>query len=146
MTTTHEKRDPDEVVIYSNHPAGVGGAGRIPVIGRVGNRAQPADDGEPRELAQAEQAEAGLLDLDDEGDDERPEHEPYDFSIGASIRSNAMAWRQLSELKGAIVASPASAGRDHALKLIDLFDSWFESGDDRLHLMLERRVKSGGEL
>lgn len=71
------------------------------------------------------------------------EEEPYDFSIGASIRSNAMAWRQFTELKGAIMASPESAGRDHALKLIDLFDAWLESVDDRLQLMLERRIKDG---
>ncbi len=72
------------------------------------------------------------------------EEEPYDLSIAASIRSNSMAWRQLTELKGAIIASPESAGRDHALKLIDLFDAWFESSDDRLQLMLDRRNKAGG--
>lgn len=72
------------------------------------------------------------------------EEEPYDLSIAASIRSNAMAWRQLAELKGAIVASPESAGRDHALKMIGEFDAWFEAGDDRLQFMLERQNKDGG--
>ncbi len=117
MSKPSEKRDPDEIILAPH--AGVGGAGRIPVIGRVSNGAQPVDD------------------EDEDG---------FDLSIESSLRAVQIAWRDLYELKGALSAAaiPASPGLDHAWSVIDGLDSWFDSQEKRLQLMLDRRGKSGG--
>ena len=115
MSNAPEKRDPDEVILTPH--AGVGGAGRIPIFGRVGDGAQPEDE--------------------DDG---------FDLSIKASLRSIQIAWRDLYELKGALTAAaiPDSPGREHAWNVIDGLDGWFDSQEKRLNLMIARRDKTGG--
>jgi len=116
-----EVRDPDEIDLQSDL-AGVGGAGRIPIVGRVGDNGQPA---------------APATDDDDEEDG-------FDLSPEASLRAIQIAWREISCVRGIALAGLEGEGRRYALDILDGLDGWFDSQEKRLNLMIAARDKSGG--
>ncbi len=114
-----EVRDPDEIDLQSDL-AGVGGAGRIPIIGRVGDNAQPA---------------APATDEDEE--------DGFDLSPEASQRALQIAWREISTLRGIALTGLEGEGRRYALDILDGLDGWFDSQEKRLDLMIARRDNAG---
>ena len=135
MSTTHEKRDPDEVRLAPN--AGVGGAGRIPVIGRVGNGAQTECEAMEALFGPSNDREALPATDDDE--------HSYDLSIESSLCALQIAWREISTLRGIALAGLEGRSRTHALDILDGMDGWFDSQEKRLNLMIAARDNAGGE-
>ncbi len=119
-----EVRDPDEIDLQPDL-AGVGGAGRIPIVGRVGDGAQPA-------APTADDAPAA--------DDEHS----YDLSPQASLWAVQSAWREISTLRGIALSGLEGEGRRYALAILDNLDQWFDSQETRINLMIAARDKSGG--
>lgn len=148
MSTTHEKRDPDEVRLAPN--AGVGGAGRIPVIGRVGDGA--SDEGEPARVRIIRRYEDDPIeatfgpsnDREAQPTTDDDEHS-YDLSIESSLCALQIAWREISTIRGIALAGLEGQGRTHALDILDGMDGWFDSQEKRLNLMIAARYNAGGE-
>ncbi len=149
MSKSSEKRDPDEIILTRHGREELqrmisdgakivttGEPERIPVFGYVGQPLTSEDEEDEGPLPYRTEAELDEI-FDEDAFD-------YDGSIESQILCNQTGWHDLCELRGAVFVSPPSASRDHALKLIDRLEGWFERKDEQLINLLAGRDKDGG--